>query len=156
LELWIRTPLSPRVTQRVIHTSPSPNILNMKTLLGHPHNISCLGLCPKLTWLPWFLSSELFYPCCQEIPVSMFIHRSRSCCFRPNLGAAATRQQDTSPQGRARGSPFPGWNVISRTSHQIVGISNPPVPKTDTQETEKILTRQFLLVKRVQARAPSS
>jgi hypothetical protein len=35
--------------------------------------------------------------------------------------------------------------------HYCVGIKDPLVPKTDTQETEKILKRQFLLIKRVQA-----
>jgi hypothetical protein len=63
---------------------------------------------------------------------------------------AATRQQDAPPQGRFR-APFPGWNVKSKTSPKIVEINKPPVPKTETQETEKILTRQFLLIKRVQA-----
>jgi hypothetical protein len=41
-------------------------------------------------------------------------------------------------------------------SPQIVGIKDPPVLKTDTKEAEKILTRQFLLMKRVQACAHSS
>jgi hypothetical protein len=36
-----------------------------------------------------------------------------------------------------------------------VGIKDPPVTKPD-QEREKILTRQFLLIKRVQARIHSS
>jgi hypothetical protein len=37
-----------------------------------------------------------------------------------------------------------------------VGVKDPPVLKTDTQETEKILKRQFLLIKRVQAYIHSS
>jgi hypothetical protein len=38
----------------------------------------------------------------------------------------------------------------------VVGIKDPPVTKTDTRETEKILTRQFLLLKRVHAHIHSS
>jgi hypothetical protein len=39
--------------------------------------------------------------------------------------------------------------------HTGVRIKDPLVLKTDTQETEKILTRQFLLTRRVQAYAHS-
>jgi hypothetical protein len=60
-----------------------------------------------------------------------------SCHNQLNLGAAATRQQDASPWGRA-GALFPGWNVVSQTILQIVRINNPLVPKTDTQETENL------------------
>jgi hypothetical protein len=40
-------------------------------------------------------------------------------------------------QGRA-GDPLLGWNVKSQTSPQIVGIKDPLVLKTDTQETENL------------------
>jgi hypothetical protein len=46
----------------LIHTSHSPNIPTTKILLGHPRDVSCLGLCTKLTWSLQTLSSELFYP----------------------------------------------------------------------------------------------
>jgi hypothetical protein len=39
---------------------------------------------------------------------------------------------------------------------QIFGIKDPLVLKTDTQKTEKNLTKQFLLIKRVQAHIQSS
>jgi hypothetical protein len=66
-ELQIRTPLSLRVTQHIsfAHQTAS-SILTTKTLLGHPHDISCLGLCTKFMWSPWILSSELLYSCFQE------------------------------------------------------------------------------------------
>jgi hypothetical protein len=56
---------------------------------------------------------------------------------QPNLWDAAIRQQDTAPWGGAR-APLPGQNVKSQMKPQIVGINNPPVPKTDTQETENL------------------
>jgi hypothetical protein len=55
-----------------------------------------------------------------------------------------------------------GLDPLSQTDHKIPDKPpncwnyDPPVPKTDTQETEKILRRQFLLIKRVQACIHSS
>jgi hypothetical protein len=127
------------ITQHISFThhtaSSTPTI---KTLLGHPWDISYLGLCTKLTWFRWFLSSELFYPHCQEFWSPSSFVDPESCHHWPNLGATTTRQQDASPRGKARGPPFPRWNVTSRASPQIVGIKDPPVLKTDTQETENL------------------
>jgi hypothetical protein len=39
---------------------------------------------------------------------------------------------------------------------QIVKIKDSPEPKKDTQEKEKMFTKQFLLIKRVQAHIHSS
>jgi hypothetical protein len=44
-----------------------------------------------------------------------------SCHHPPNLRAAAVRQQDTSPCGRA-GVPLPRWNVKSRTSPKLLEL----------------------------------
>jgi hypothetical protein len=114
-----------------------PQYPDHQDITWSPHDVSCLGLCTKLTWSPRFLSSELFYPCCQEILQSKFIYRSKSHRPQPNLQDAAIRQQDTAPWGGAR-APLPGQNVKSQMKPQIVGINNPPVPKTDTQETENL------------------
>jgi hypothetical protein len=77
-----------------------------------------------------------------------------SCHRQLNLGAAAARQQNTSPQGRAGGPPFPD------------GIPDkPPNCRNElqtlwcwkqTHERQKILTRQFLFIKWVQACTYSS
>jgi hypothetical protein len=42
------------------------------------------------------------------------------------------------------GAPLPRQNVKSRMSPQVVGIKDPPVPKT-AHKRQKILTRQFSL-----------
>jgi hypothetical protein len=112
-------------------------MLTTKTLLGHSHDVSCLGLCTKLTCSLRFLSSELFHSRCQEILQSKLIWRSGKLLPLAKSWGCCNQAADTSPQGRA-GALFPGWNVISWMSLQIVGINNPPVLKTDTQETENL------------------
>jgi hypothetical protein len=58
--MWIRTSLFLHVTRHVSFTHHTASIIpTTKTLLGHPHDISCLGLCTKFTWSLRSLSSEL-------------------------------------------------------------------------------------------------
>jgi hypothetical protein len=54
-----------------------------------------------------------------------------------HLRAATIRKQDASPQGRAGGLPSQTECNIP-DEPQIVGINNPLVPKTNTQETENL------------------
>jgi hypothetical protein len=94
-------------------------------------------LCTKLTWLLKSLSSELFYPHCQEILQFKLIHRTRKLSL-------LAEPQDHSNQAAGcifpdKGwDPLPGQNVKSWTSPQTVGIDNPLVLKTDTQEAENL------------------
>jgi hypothetical protein len=69
----------------------------------------------------------------------LFIHR----VSRWDNLAPSSYSKESSPN---IGGTEEGGNVLSHT----VGIKDPPVPKTDT-ERQKILTRQYLLIKRVQA-----
>jgi hypothetical protein len=122
-------------------------------------------LVTPVTFLVLVCAQNLRGHCCPSLQNS-FIHVVKkfwsispfadleSCCHLLNLGAATTRQQDASPWAEGRG--IPGWNVKSQTIPQIVGIKDPLMPKTDTQKTEKSLTRQLLLIKRVQTHAHSS
>jgi hypothetical protein len=90
----------------------------------------------NFTWSPWSLSSELFYPHCQEILESEFIGRSRK--FLP-LG----EHQDCHNQAAGHISPgkgqdpLPGWNVKSQTIPQFVGIKDPLVPRIDHETQRK-------------------
>jgi hypothetical protein len=77
-ELQIKALLSLHVTQHISFTHhTASSVLTTKTSLGHSHDVSCPGLYTKLTWSLWSLSSEFFYPGCQEILQSEFICRSR-------------------------------------------------------------------------------
>jgi hypothetical protein len=116
------------------------NSLTTKTLLGHFCDVSCLGLGTKLTWLLWSLSSELFYMHCQEILESELIHRSRKLSLSAESQGCLNQAAGHVSWGRVRG-PLPRQNVKSQMSPQIFGIKDPLVWKTDTRETEKILTR---------------
>jgi hypothetical protein len=92
-------------------------------------------LCTKFTWTPKFLSSELFYLHGQEILQSEFIHRSGKLLSSAVPGGPPQSGSRRISLGKGQ-DPLPGQNVKSWTILQIVGIDNPPVPKTDTQETE--------------------
>jgi hypothetical protein len=53
-------------------------------------------------------------------------------------------------------TPVSGRHKVSTSMHlHYVGIKDTPVPKPDSQETEKILVSQFLLFKRVQVFTPA-
>jgi hypothetical protein len=60
----------------------------------------------RFSWSPWSLSSELFYPHCQQILQSEFICWSGKLWSLAQLRVTAIRQKDTSPPGKAR-TPFP-------------------------------------------------
>jgi hypothetical protein len=65
--------------------------------------------------------------------------KKESCHCQWNLRAAATRNQDISPQGKTR-APLSQMECNIPDETQIVGINNSPVLKTDTGDT-KVLTR---------------
>jgi hypothetical protein len=121
----------------LIHTSPAPisqpprhylvTSLTFFVLVCAQNSRGCCGFC---------LQSPFTHVVKKFCSPSSFANPENHCPL-PNLGAAAIRQQDASLQGRAR-FPLPRWNVISQMSPQIVGINNPLVPKTDTQETENL------------------
>jgi hypothetical protein len=117
----------------LIHTSHSPNIPTTKILLGHPRDVSCLGLCTKLRWSPRFLSSEH----CQEILQTKFICRSGKLSSSAKPQSCCNQAAGLHSPGKGWG-PLLRWNVLSWMKPQIVVSNNPPVPKTDTRETENL------------------
>jgi hypothetical protein len=86
-------------------------------------------------WSPWSLSSELFYLLCEEILESEFIHRSRKL-------SPSAESQGCRSQAAGHISLWKGWGPPSQMEckipdePQVVGIKDPLVLKTDTQETK--------------------
>jgi hypothetical protein len=73
-----------------------------------------------------------------------------SCHHQPNLRAAATRQQDASPLGRARGpSSWTECKILDQAP-KLLELKTLLCQK-QTHKRQKILTRQLLLIKRMWA-----
>jgi hypothetical protein len=100
----------------LIHTSHSPNIPTT-----------------KLRWSPRFLSSEH----CQEILQTKFICRSGKLSSSAKPQSCCNQAAGLHSPGKGWG-PLLRWNVLSWMKPQIVVSNNPPVPKTDTRETENL------------------
>jgi hypothetical protein len=88
-------------------------------------------------WSPRSLSSEPFYLHCQEILQSEFINRFVKLSPSDKPRGCGNQAAGSNSLGKGQ-DPLHGQNVKSCTSHQIVGIDNPSVLKTDTQETENL------------------
>jgi hypothetical protein len=120
-------------------------------LVKNPHDVSCLALCIKLTWLSQSPSSELFYLLCQEILEFEFVRRFEKLSSAKPWGCHNWAAGHVST-GKGQGS-------FSWTECKILDCWNELKTlwcQKQTHGRQKILTRQFLLIKRVQARAHSS
>jgi hypothetical protein len=93
-----------------------PQYPDHQDITCHPHDISCLGLCTKLTWFLRFLSSELFYPHCKKFWSLSSFTDLKNCCHWPNLGLC----------NQAAGCITPGkvWGTLSQTECRV--LDNPP------------------------------
>jgi hypothetical protein len=133
------------VTQHVSFTHhTASSILTTKTLLGLPHDISCLGLCTKLTWWLWFLSSELFYLHCQESLQSEFIHRSGNLLSLPEPWGCCNHAAECISLGK--GQDPPSWTEykIPDRDPKLLELITFSCRK-QTHKRQKILARQFSL-----------
>jgi hypothetical protein len=125
------------------HTASS--ILTTKTLLGYPHNVSCLGLCTKFTWLPQSLSSELFYHIVKKFCSPSSFADPESCHNQAAGHVSLGKGQD----------PLPGRNVKSWTKPPNCWRLTLWCQNRHTRD-KKSWEANILLIKRMQACAYSS
>jgi hypothetical protein len=136
-------------------TSHSLQYPNHQGITWSSYDVSCLGLCTKLTWSPWSLSSELFYLRCQEILESEFICRSGKLSPSAEPQGCCNQAADASPRGRSGDPSSQTECKIPDQAPKLLELKTLWCQK-QTHKRQKILTGQFLLTKRVQACAHSS
>jgi hypothetical protein len=142
---------TPCLPTYLIHTSCSLKYPNYKDITWSPSWHFLSWTVHKITWSLWSLSSELFHLSCQRILGSVFFQIFGKLFPTAEPQDGCNQAAGCTSLGKGWGHPLSSQNVKSWVNSQIVVIKDPPVPKTNTWEKEKILTKQFLFIKRVQA-----